>query len=174
MKLTIASTWNGEPLDLSEQATVWAEKKTEGLWVQVESPHYNDPLPTEPVGACDGLWDYEVVELFVAHGETYSELELGPSGHHLLLQLNGIRNIVAKMLPIVPAWSYESGRWFCEVLIPWPWLPPEPWTLNAYAIHGVGQKRRYLAASPVPGLEPDFHRLSYFKAWLTDPADREC
>jgi len=35
---------------------------------------------------------------------------------------------------------------------------------NAYAIHGQGSERRYLAAHAVRGAAPDFHRLECFAA----------
>ena len=41
-------------------------------------------------------------------------------------------------------------------------LPPGLAAANAYAIHGEGSARRYLAWTPVPGPAPDFHRLEYF------------
>jgi hypothetical protein len=42
-------------------------------------------------------------------------------------------------------------------------LPPPPHRINAYAIHGQGTARRYLALHPVLGDEPDFHRLECFR-----------
>ena len=36
---------------------------------------------------------------------------------------------------------------------------------NTYRIHGAGLARQYLAAFPVPGEKPDFHRLEFFGKW---------
>jgi hypothetical protein len=41
-------------------------------------------------------------------------------------------------------------------------LPPGLGRVNAYAIHGQGANRRYLAAYSVGGTAPDFHRLDRF------------
>ncbi len=41
-------------------------------------------------------------------------------------------------------------------------LPPGLSSANAYAMHGVAGHRRYLAAHPVRGPAPDFHRLECF------------
>jgi hypothetical protein len=48
-------------------------------------------------------------------------------------------------------------------------VPEGPWRFNAYAIHGVGAARRYLAHFPVPGPRPDFHRLECFGALEATP-----
>lgn len=39
-----------------------------------------------------------------------------------------------------------------------------PGSITSYyqAVYGLGEGRRYLAAFPVPGSAPDFHRLEYF------------
>ncbi len=47
--------------------------------------------------------------------------------------------------------------------MPRSWLPPGPHRVNAYAIHGVGAARRYLAWAPSEGEGPDFHRLEAFR-----------
>jgi hypothetical protein len=53
--------------------------------------------------------------------------------------------------------------------IPRAWLPRGADRVNAYAIHGRGPSRRYLAAFPVPGDQPDFHRLDRFGALALRP-----
>ena len=58
--------------------------------------------------------------------------------------------------------TQEPGRWTADARLPASWLPPRPWRANAYAIHGSGTQRRYLACHPVPGDTPDFHRLHLF------------
>ena len=57
-----------------------------------------------------GLWDYEVVEAFFLCSKTeqYLEIELGPHGHHLVLLLNGRKNIFKKCLPI--KWDVNLGK----------------------------------------------------------------
>ena len=111
------------------------------------------------------LWDFEVVELFVVGPGAeplYTEIELGPHGHHLLLLLRGVRKIVAMGLPLAYRAHIEGTTWRAQALLPRQLLPPPPHRLNAFAIDGVGRERRYLATHPVPGPEPDFHRLHLF------------
>ena len=40
--------------------------------------------------------------------------------------------------------------------------PPSPWRANAYRIHGPPDARAYLAATPLPGPQPDFHQPQRF------------
>ena len=65
------------------------------------APHSVRQAPDGPVGPTDKLWDHEVVEVFfLGRAERYTEIELSPHGHHLVLKLQGARNIVQKCIPI--------------------------------------------------------------------------
>ncbi|MDP2316133.1 MAG: hypothetical protein Q8P41_24765 [Pseudomonadota bacterium] len=162
--LPIVATWDGTPAAPGEHATVALSLTAEGLRVSVDAPHHHDPRPAAAPGPTWALWEHEVVELFVLGAEeAYTELELGPHGHHLLLRLAGRRIVVDRLLPVEATWTDAGERWRVEAILPHALLPPTPWRLNAYAIHGVGASRRYLAWTPVPGAEPDFHRLSCFR-----------
>lgn len=167
--LTIAHTWNGAPLDPAEQVNLTLETVGAGLRVVVEAPYHQDPAPPGPAGPCPGLWNYEVVELFVvgedSTGPRYTEFELSPHGHHLVLCLAGVRQIVEQGLPLSYTASIAASRWHGEMWLPHLLLPPSPHRLNAFAMHGLGPSRRYLAMAPVPGEAPDFHRLQYFLPW---------
>ena len=110
--------------------------------------------------------EHEVVECFIAGPEDrYLEVELGPHGHHLVLRLNGIRQIEERELPLEYEVVRAGDRWSGRALIPFHWLPERPWRVNAYSIHGQGASRRYLAAMPGHGDTPDFHQLDSFM-WL--------
>lgn len=164
--LAVAHTWEGAPAAPSEHASVTLRLDAAGLHVAVHAPRYGDPPPPGPPGSTWKLWEHEVVELFVlgADGRSYTELELGPHGHFLLLQLEGRRNAVATELPVEARWEPGGGpRWRAQARLPLAVLPAGPWRGNAYAIHGAGAARRYLAWAPVPGPEPDFHRLEHFR-----------
>lgn len=55
--------------------------------------------------------------------------------------------------------DHEAGRWSGEARIPHAWLPPDPYRVNAFAMHGVGDQRRYLLWEPLTGIAaPDFHQ----------------
>jgi len=107
-----------------------------------------------------------VVEVFFLNDENqYVEIELGPRGQHIVLLLNGQRKTVRHSLPInyINVQRTDSD-WRGEALIPIEYLPPNVTKMNAYAIHGTGDKRVYEALYPVsPGSEgPDFHNLTAF------------
>ena len=129
----------------------------------VEAPFFGDSAPEKPVGSCWELWDYEVVELFLMGKDNkYIELEFGPHGHYLCLQLHGSRNIVAKEIPLEFTVSKTKKQWRGVASFPLSLLPSGTLTGNAYAIHGQGENRRYLAWAKGTGT-PDFHQLASFK-----------
>ena len=167
----VGFTWDGAIAPREERVFVTLEPTRGGLALTVEAPFHGDPPPDGPVGSFDGLWNHEVVEVFVSGlapagaPVPYLEVELSPHGHHLVIDLYGVRN----PLRIREDLPYEAkilgGRWQGEALIPWTWLPARPNRFNVYAIHGEGEGRRYLAMTPVPGPKPDFHRLDRFLRW---------
>jgi len=161
--LVVAHTWDGDPVEPAERATVRVALAPTHLTIEIDAPYHGDPPPEAPVGPTDALWKHEVVELFLAHGARYTEIEVGPHGHHLVLRLDGYRHVLDERLPLDYSAHIDGGRWRGVARLVRGFLPPRPWTANAYAIHGVGGERRYLAAWPVPGPEPDFHRLACFQ-----------
>ena len=136
-----------------------------GIELRVDAPLYGDPpAPATPAGPTNGLWEYEVVEVFIAGTDTrYTEIEMAPSGHHLVLQLDGVRNPVATLLPLVFDVELTPSRWRGVARIDRSLLPPGPWRLNATSIHGSGHKRTYLSMVALPGSAPDFHQPDRFE-----------
>ena len=105
-----------------------------------------------------------MVEVFVAGSEgKYTEIEMAPSGHHLVLQLDGVRNPVATKLPLQFEADVLKGRWRGVARIDIGLLPESPWRVNATAIHGTGAQRTYLSMAPLGGPEPDFHQPDRFQ-----------
>ncbi len=169
MEVWIARTWQGDALPAAERARLELAGHEAGLAVTVEAPFYGDPPPPARPGPTDRLWEFEVVELFVAgpgarSEMAYTEIELSPHGHHLVLRFVGVRNAIERALPLDYAARREGARWRGRARVPADYLPPRPWRINAYALHGSGPARRYLAAHPVPGAQPDFHRPECFVA----------
>lgn len=161
--LTTEKIWDGGIAEDSEKLTVAFHLGTHELKVEVEGPFHGDPAPSAPAGELDGLWQYEVAELFLLGAEGhYLEIELSPHGHYLILHLSGIRKVIGTLQPTHCATRITDSRWQGYLTLP---LDPSilPFThVNAYAIHGRGTKRRYLSAFPVPGGSPDFHQPRYF------------
>ncbi|MBX2801842.1 MAG: hypothetical protein KTR31_29455 [Myxococcales bacterium] len=166
MRLVIDKTWDGAPLPEAEHAWLELSLEAQHLVIRVDAPYAGDPAPEGPAGPTDGLWSYEVVELFVVGAEQrYAEIELSPHGHHWVLQLEGIRNPVVKGIAIEHTPRIEGRRWRATARVPRKVLPDEPRTCNAFRIVGVPPSRRYLACFPVPGDGPNFHRLEHFGPW---------
>lgn len=167
----IGFTWDGVPVGPDERVRVVLQREGSDLVVDVDAPFHGDPAPSGPVGPTDALWEHEVVELFVAGlapagaPVPYLEVELSPHGHHLVLDLVGVRNPVRTGLPLEYVATVSGDRWRGVARVPLRWLPARPARFNAYAIHGGGASRRYLAMTPVPGPTPDFHRLERFSPW---------
>ena len=167
----VGFTWDGAPIGDDERVRLTLQPDRDVLVVSIEAPFHDDPAPDGPPGPTPGLWDYEVVELFVTglapagKPTPYLEVELGPHGHHLVLDLMGVRNPIRTGIPIGYEAQIDGDRWVGQARIPWRLLPARPARFNAYAIHGPADARRYLAMTPVPGRQPDFHRLSFFSPW---------
>jgi hypothetical protein len=178
MRLGIERDFRGLPLPAAQHASLRLRREGAALCVEVDAPYFGDPPPAAPVGSTDRLWEYEVCELFIADAsEHYLEIELSPHGHHLVLELQGVRRAVRAGLPIDYAVSVERaaapdagvlGRYRGIARVPWEYLPARASRLNAYAIHGTGRARCYHAHAPVPAAQPDFHRLECFVAFALD------
>jgi len=161
----VGSTWDGHPIRDDERAIVDATLDDAHLVVEVRAPYHGDAPPGGPVGHLDGLWNHEVVELFLlGSGDRYLEIELSPHGHFLVLELDGPRHVVGRRVALDFAARIEKDTWLGRATAPRSWLPPGLSRANAYAIHGTGADRRHLAAHPPGGERPDFHRLGAFAA----------
>jgi len=145
-------------------AEVWITKREAGLEVRVHAPQLsNQRIPDAPHDTrVDGLWDYDVVELFfVGDDGTYTEVELGPGGNYLVLQFDGIRHRSND-------WEGREfdhrnststpGTWQSIIQLPWDTLPRHIVRANAFLV----MDGKYLAWNPIPGDKPDFHQPDTF------------
>ncbi|XP_045204609.2 UPF0462 protein C4orf33 homolog isoform X2 [Mercenaria mercenaria] len=165
LAFTIGQSWDGK--DLAHQKAEVTISKGNGNHVvmKVRAPFYNDPAaPSGPAGQpFPQLWDYEVVEaFFLSDSGKYLEVELCPHGQHLVLMLDGRRNMIKDKLPIQYTSNIAGNEWTGTAVLPADYFPPNVSKFNAYAIHGSGDNRQYEAYRAVPGDQPDFHRLEYF------------
>jgi hypothetical protein len=162
-RLSIERDWQGLPLPAADRAWVAFERTAEHLELEFDAPYFGDPPPPMAAGPAPGLWDFEVIELFIAGaGDEYLELEFGPHGHYLVLQLRGVRRAWKSALPLTYAVQIDAGRYRGQSQVPMSYLPEGPKRANAYTIHGQSRARRYAAHAPVAGAQPDFHRLECF------------
>ncbi|MEI6511511.1 MAG: hypothetical protein WCO25_05775, partial [Candidatus Uhrbacteria bacterium] len=93
---TVDKMWDGSPCGDSRLHTeVWIQKATAGLSIRVHATILDDQrVPNAPVDSrFDGLWDYDVVELFFVGADgRYSEVEIGAGGHYLVLAFDDVRH----------------------------------------------------------------------------------
>jgi hypothetical protein len=171
------------------------------LVVHVDAPYYSNPIPPVVQDSChatthrlstdeclnyEGLWNFEVVELFIKGKlDKYIEIELGPHGHYLVLAFDGYRQCFKRRIePIYykAEMSSDKSRWVGKFVAPIHLLPPSTgipdalFSYNAYAIHQVaGNEREYCCVyCPLPEsnyLEPDFHKLELFQK-ISQPLDK--
>jgi hypothetical protein len=159
LRLVVATTWDGRLVAADEAVVVTVRGAVGGWLVEADAPYHGDPAPGAPPGLLDGLWNHEVVELFVAGpGERYVEVELGPHGHVLVLAFDGVRRRAGPPVDVEAAATIRGARWSGRALLPAGLVPPPPHRANAHAIHGV-RPRHYLSHHAAPGPAPDFHRL---------------
>lgn len=167
-RLNIATTWDGQPIASQQQTQVSFGWVADRLLLDVDAAFHGDPAPSEPVGSTWQLWQHEVVELFLLGADQrYLEIELSPHGHHLVLELQGARNIVRRGLP-VRAFDpvVEGSRWSARAELDASLCPAGCDRANAYAIWGVASERRYGVAYTVgepTDTAPDFHRIHQFR-----------
>lgn len=163
MRLVIDKTWDGQPLEAAEAATINVFCVDDSVIVEVDAPYHGDPKPHATAGRLDRLWEYELAELFLlGDDEHYLEVEMGPHGHYLVLQLCGLRQVEHRALLLDYEVVIDGDRWRGRARFPATYLPANTKRGNAYRIHGIGDDRHYLAAHPVPGERADFHRLECF------------
>lgn len=161
--LTINTLWDGSPAEDNEWAEVTFAQTPTGMSIEVAARYYGDPAPIHAPGQTDGLWNYEVVELFVANEDgEYLEIEIGPHGNYLALYFSGIRNLVRRDIALFCQTTICGSQWKGMAHANQCFLPLNISRANAYAIHGQGTSRRFLAASPLPGNRPDFHQPHFF------------
>lgn len=158
----VASTWDGNALGEGEVSELRLTASNRGWTVDIDAPLHGDPSPATPAGSLDGLWEYEVVELFVAGNDgRYIELEFGPHGHYLALRFDAVRHRAGPPFLLDFSVSRAGERWQGEAFLTADVIPAAPHRANAFAIHGVA-RRNYLAATPLPGPTPDFHQPERF------------
>ena len=161
---TIQHEWRGRKLSRSREIRIRLTLQKNSLLLEWRAPNLNNQSPRKTPGALWKLWEHDVVEMFFAGtDEKYLEVEFGPHGHYLGLQMNGVRSPVTKLLPIPFSLTEKNDAWWSgRASIPLSFLPRPVLTWNAYAIYTEDGLRRYCALEPGEG-PPDFHQLSCFQ-----------
>jgi Ser/Thr protein kinase RdoA (MazF antagonist) len=180
LTLEIDRCWNGAPCaDPRLHGAVSLSSTPEGLRVTAVLPHQASPrIPTEAPGTrVPNLWEYDVVECFIAGPKKYLEVELGAGGHFLVLGFSTraprIRDReYERFRPAVdwqPSAPEDPRRWRSSIVIPWEMVPARAGRVNAFVIAGG----RFLAYHPLGGgSAPDFHQPARFPKATLQTLDR--
>jgi hypothetical protein len=160
LRLAIERLWNGERCEAGIRGAVELARAGERLALRAELWQPGAPrVPAAPAGArVEGLWEYDVVECFLAGaGGRYLEVELGAGGHFLALSFRARRERAdahEALRPLVVHGRTPGGAWWAALELPLAMLPPGLRALGAFAI----AEGRHLAHHPLPGAAPDFHQ----------------
>lgn len=146
----------------------WTEKHLYFLFVsRYETLHLkSNPSVKEETW---GLWDYDVVEVFIGHDleriHLYKEFEVSPQNEWVDLDVDKSKG-EGKTVD----WKWNSGfesrtrvdeaakTWICEMRIPWPSIDARKpragneLRLNLYRIEGAPPNRKFIAWQPVQAL----------------------
>ncbi|KAL3083770.1 hypothetical protein niasHT_036763 [Heterodera trifolii] len=178
LRCEIKQTWDGKPLDGHGPIKIWmrwhfrrmfGQPHKRVIRVEIEAPLVDDPEPpSEFAGICTDLYNYECVELFFANDKGfYTEVEVGPHGHWLVLLHKGYRQCFnsGDNLQLEVKNEWKGTEWHCQLEIPLAYLPGNVTKFNAYALHGSDEQRHFEALHAVTDgtlTEPDFHNLMFF------------
>jgi hypothetical protein len=168
LTLPVVTYWDGTPCaDVRLHGVVTLSATAEGLRLTASLPHQATPrVPPAPPGTrVANLWEYDVVECFIAGAAGYLEVELGAGGHFLVLAFATPRVCCQAYEALTPPLTFEprvacGTAWRSSLLLPWAMVPVGVKGVNAYVISGP----HYLCYHPLPGPTPDFHQPDRFPA----------
>jgi hypothetical protein len=163
MLFEVTKLYNGQPCpDANYYTQVTVERRADGLFITAQTPVFpKRHEPNTPPGRLDGLWDYDVSEIFfVGDDGKYLEVELGTRGHYLVLAFDDIRQRSNDFADADFQHEYQADEHGAtsSILIPNSALPANIVKANAFLIAGG----YFMAYSPLPGDEPDFHQPKNF------------
>jgi hypothetical protein len=174
----ISKLWDGTSLPESERVNLIISVQGEALVITVDAPFYNDPKPSAQSALnLDGLWNFEVVEVFIkGRHDKYIEIEMGPHGHYLVLVCDGYRQCFSRQLELTCySANLDACRWSATMVCPISLLPPPTdipgaeYSFNAYSIHNAPDHTGRVHAALFPPWKaegeyeiPDFHKLELF------------
>ena len=179
---TIDRYWNGKSA-LREKGYNWANlTHVRSLWNEehvyfyfeswFDSLNINSDWGTE--SATEGLWNKDVVEVFLRPGTaaSYFEIEASPLGQWMDLEILKPREEVDLTwnsdLELETVLNEHECIWRAFLGLPYQSmkeLPPEvgqAWRVNLCRIAGKEPDREYLAWRPTFTGQPDFHKPSSF------------
>lgn len=166
-EMKISRDWDGRDLEKSFEITLHLDLDRNMIEFEITAPYYRNPVPPCPPGPTWKLWEYEVVEIFLVFDHhRYLEIEVGPHGHYLCLELDGIRKIKRSLISgQVNAQIHAQNQHYGIQAAFLATLPLGALrSLNAYAIFQEEGKRVYATYHPIAlaNEAPNFHLIDRF------------
>lgn len=135
----------------------------------VSAPCAEDPAPPGQ-GSYDGLWNFEVVELFLGPAlnaeAPYLEIEIGRHGHWLVLEMASYRERAALIEDAFSSYKVTEGdgTWQVEAKLSprlWErWKEVVRWGYASAVRMKEGRREYWVSESgALPSKTPDFHAL---------------
>jgi hypothetical protein len=115
-----------------------------------------------------GLWDYDVVEVFIKKedSDSYLELQTSPLNQKfaLIVQIPREKYYSPEKCNFVVSNVVENKQWHATMSIPLDVIPGQSRSLtgNCFACLGAQDKREYFALNINSEDSPDFHRPDLF------------
>jgi len=175
--VTAAQDRFGKPLPeaKTEIRSLWTADNLYFLFTANYQTMYLRPEPNLTAETF-GLWDYDVVEVFIGHDlerpHLYKEFEVSPRGEWVDLDVDKSKKTD------MADWKWNSNfrfqtrvdekakQWHCVMEIPWKSIAAGPvkagqeFRLNLYRIEGGPQERKYITWQAVGN--PSFHTPAKF------------
>jgi hypothetical protein len=167
----------GKPLPeaRTEIRSRWTKNNLYFLFTSNYQTMYLKPNPST-AGDTWGLWDYDVVEVFIGHDlnniQVYKEFEISPQSEFIDLDVDRSR----KTKQVDADWNSnmkfrtridkQHKVWFCEMQIPWKSIAPNApsagteFRLNLYRIEGAPPNRKFIVWQQIDN--PSFHTPERF------------
>jgi hypothetical protein len=178
--LGMTSDWHGQPLEPPLGFTIAADPSHLWFVATRQAPALCHP-GAEPGRFTEGLWEYDVAELFMADPESgaYLEFNLAPNGAWWAAKFTSPR----VRSPVQPDFEAAveahfsddgDGTWFAALAIPTAFLGTHVGfgngeTANVTCIMNSPQQT-FHSACKLPGSEPDFHQPVHFPRLVRIPA----
>jgi hypothetical protein len=169
----INSDWNGKPLEPPLGFTIAADRTNLWFVATRQAPAFHHP-GANPESFIEGLWKYDVAELFLADPKSgaYLEFNLAPNGAWWAAAFTAPRvrsEVQPDFQAAVTAHFTDGGdgTWFAALAIPTAFLEANVCfgfgeTANVTCILNSPQQT-FHSACKLPGTDPDFHQPYHFQ-----------
>jgi len=155
--VTLETDWFGRPIAAPPSLSV---ERDDGALVFTASRESSPPRhPSASAGAfVEGLWEYEVAELFLADATGYLELNLAPCGAFWAQRFDAPRVRSERQPDPAVFLATAAPGWSASLRIPDTLVPTD----LRFNLTFVTAAREHLSLAELPGPRPDFHQPSAF------------